>query len=170
MAASLLGVACIAGAPTSIPIYLPLGPEHEVVGVVIGLWKLDTEKNRERLSRETSLTTTEVEEFADRAQVRVGIRRSVVWGRLSEVVVLPEDWRYSTGTIVDDGVTINVGDIVTIRGARGHRVDFLESIVRKCNAPARPDEEWGFDLGCRNVDQFSERTGYGGESYVFTVF
>jgi hypothetical protein len=167
---SLFVVGCVAGAPTSIPFYGSLGPEQELVGVVIGLWKLDTEKNRERLSRERSLTTAEVEGLADRAQVRVGLRRSVIWGQFSEVVVLPENWRFSTAAIVDDGVTVNVGDVVMIRGAKGRRIDFLDSIVRKCNAPPLPNEKWGFDLGCRQVDKFSERTGYGGQNYIFTVF
>ena len=50
-----------------------------------------------------------------RYQVRVGIDRSVFIAEVSEVAVLPEGWTYSLDTIIDDGRTINVGD-VSVKG------------------------------------------------------
>jgi hypothetical protein len=169
-AVSLLGTGCVAGAPTAIRLPTSLGPDQEIMGVVIGLWEVDMKRNRERLSQEPSLSTKEIDDLTPRAQVRIGVRRGLFWGRFAEVVVLPENWTFSTTAVINDGVTVNVGDVVLIRGAMGRRVDFLLSILRKCDASPMPLEGWGFDLGCRRVEEFNQRTGYGGEYYIFTVF
>lgn len=171
-AVSVLGSGCVAGSPMAIRIPIPasmIGQDEEHMGVVIGLWQLDMKGNRERLSQDSTLSAKEIDNLTPRPQVRVGIQRSLLWGLAAEVVVLPENWKFSTTAVINDGITVNVGDVVLIRGAVGRRVDYLLSILRKCDDAPVPNERWGFDLGCRRVEEF-DGTGYGGEYYIFTMF
>ena len=167
-AAALLS-GCIAGAPLSIQVPRQLETEQEMVGVVNGLWLFDPEANRKRLASDKGIAPEILESLSENHQVRVGIKRSILVGSAAVVVVLPDGWRYSATEVVDDGVTVNVGDIVRIRGARGRQVDYLVRIERKCNKPATGPEPWGFDLGCQAVTDF-DSNGYGGEKYFLTMF
>jgi hypothetical protein len=145
--------------------------EEEIArGVVNGLWQYDYSQNVERLQGAFTHTSPErASDLGARYQVRVGIDRSVFVYEASEVAVLPEGWAYSLGSIVDDGRTINVGDVVELRGEIGTSLDHVVVILRKCNAPPVPGESKDWNIGCKSVKDFDKR-GYGGEKYYLTGF
>ncbi len=163
--------ACSAANPLSISARGGLHSETgEFRGVVNGLWRFDPNENRDRLEGYlTGASEDQVARLADRHQVRVGIDRSLFLGEASEVTILPEGWTYSMDRVVDNGRTINIGDVVQIRSEAGSSVEVLTGIVRKCDQPALPDENADWDIGCKFVDSFG-RSGYAGETYFLTAF
>lgn len=170
LVAFLAGCAASPAGPVYlIPRRLP-GPEEELVGVVNGLWRYSLPENQERLRRDHLFERSEIQALADRHMVRVGISRGVLTGRFAEYVLLPEGWRYSAIDVVDDGKTINVGDVVVLRAAKPRRTDYLIGIKRKCNAPPASGERPEWSIGCIPVTKFGKKTGYGGEQYVFSIF
>jgi hypothetical protein len=139
-------------------------------GVVNGLWEHDPDTNRARLNgffagADESLAT----ELSNRYMVRVGINRSYFLGSFSEYVVLPEGWIYSMDAVMNDGRTINIGDVVDIRGHIGTNLESVVAIVRKCDAPPVPDENKDWNIGCRRIEAF-DASGFGGAKYWLSVF
>jgi hypothetical protein len=139
-------------------------------GVVNGLWQHDYSQNLQRLQGAFARTSSgRASDLGMRYQVRVGINRSVFIAEVSEVAVLPDGWTYSLDTIIDDGRTINVGDVVDLRGELGTNLNHVVVLVRKCNTPPLPGERKDWDIGCKTVKGFDAR-GYGGEKYFVTAF
>jgi hypothetical protein len=139
-------------------------------GVVNGLWEHDTDRNRARLKSlfagaDESLAT----ELSSRYLVRVGINRSYLFGSFSEFVALPDGWVYSMDAVVNDGRTINVGDVVDIRGHIGTNLESVVAIVRKCDAQPVPGENKDWSIGCRRIEAF-DSSGFGGTKYWLSVF
>lgn len=174
--AVLLGVvvllnACTAANPLSITWAGETYKEEKITrGVVNGLWQHDYFQNLQRLQGAFAATNSErASGLGMRYQVRVGINRSVFIAEASEIAVLPEGWTYSLDTIIDDGRTINVGDVVELRGELGTKLDHVVVLVRKCNTPPLPGERKDWDIGCKTVKGFDNR-GYGGEKYFVTGF
>ena len=108
-------------------------------------------------------------ELIDRHLVRVGINRSFFVGSFLDVVALPEGWTYSLEKVVDDGHTINVGDVVDVRGHIGTNMESVISIVRKCNAIPVPGENKDWSIGCKRIEAF-DASGYGGDKHYLSGF
>ncbi|MFO1394208.1 MAG: hypothetical protein U1F09_10655 [Steroidobacteraceae bacterium] len=145
-------------------------PDKSYRGVVNGVWKYDTTANEKRLTGPYCEASAEdAAQLADRYQVRVGIDRGMFIGEFSEVVLLPPGWSYSLDAVVNDGRTINVGDVVEVRlePARGLRT--VTGLVRKCDQAPLPDENPDWNIGCKRVEAF-HKDGYGGETYYLTGF
>jgi hypothetical protein len=142
---------------------------ESVTGVVNGLWQCDTEQNSKRLAGMfVRATPTEIPSLANRCQVRVGIDKAVV-GESREIVVLPEAWRYSLDAVIDDGRTVNLGDVVVVTRHAESRLSSLDRIERKCSAPAAPTENKDWNIGCKSAERFDSR-GYAGERYFWLGF
>jgi hypothetical protein len=139
-------------------------------GVVNGVWQYDPTRNSERLQgRFVGLSPDDARTLVGRYQVRVGIDRGWFVFRADDVVVLPAGWTYSLAAVIDNGRTINVGDVVQLRTLAGTHLNLLESIVRKCDSPPIPGENKDWDIGCKAVKYF-DASGYGGERYYLTGF
>jgi hypothetical protein len=108
-------------------------------------------------------------QLSNRYLVRVGINRSYFIGRFLEFVALPEGWTYSTDEVVNDGHTINIGDVVDVRGHVGTNVESVIAIVRKCDAQPVPDENKDWNIGCGRIEAF-DSAGFGGNKYYLSVF
>jgi hypothetical protein len=171
---SLLILAILAGCTSANPLATsfpdaPYSEEKMLRGVVNGFWEFDPDRNMARLQSPFAKADKELaKELADRHLIRVGINRSIWIGRSLEVVALPNGWTYSLVEPVDDGKTINIGDVVDVRGHVGTNVESVVSIVRKCNATPLPDENKNWSIGCKHVDSF-DANGYG-EKYYWTAF
>jgi hypothetical protein len=147
-------------------------PENEELhrGVVNGLWRYDPLENVKRLTGHLSgASSDDAQRLANHYQVRVGIDRSWWWGTFSEVAVLPEGWTYSLDKVVDDGRTVNIGDVVEIRTDAGKTFETFVRIIRKCDQPPVSDENPDWSIGCKSVDAFRP-DGYAGEVYYLTTF
>jgi hypothetical protein len=170
MTSTLLS-ACSVGAPFVIATSDPVQTEEKVVrGVVNGLWRFDPSQNAHRLTKTAvGASQSEAAAFYDRYQVRVGIDRGHFIAKFVEVVPLPVGWKYSLDKIIDDGRTVNVGDVVDIRTARGSRIIPLAQIVRKCDRDPLPNENPDWKIGCKAYKSFNSN-GYAGEVYVMTGF
>ena len=83
-----------------------------------------------------------------------------------EVAPLPEGWTYSLDKVIDDGRTVNVGDIVDIRTIIGGHVVPVIEIVRKCDAAPAPGENRDWQIGCKSYSSFNAK-GYAGEVLGF---
>ena len=148
----------------------PYSDEKVSRGVVNGFWEYDPAKNEARLKGAIAKAGDELaKELADRHLVRVGINRSFFVGRFLDVVALPEAWTYSLEKVVDDGRTINVGDVVDVRGHIGTNVESVITIVRKCSATPMPGENKDWGIGCKRIETF-DASGYGGDKYYLSVF
>jgi hypothetical protein len=79
---------------------------------------------------------------------------------------------HSLSTKSSDPKVINVGDIVRVRIQPGRRFDFVEDLVRKCDAPAAPSENHDWNIGCKTYRNFTKwgHNGYAGERYFLTTF
>ncbi len=163
--------ACSAANPLAISWPGPTYTEPTVVrGVVNGLWQYDVSQNIHRLQGAyAGVSPVEVPALSARYQVRVGINRSAFVYEASEVAVLPEGWTYSLDTVTTDGRTINVGDVVELRGQVGTNLDHVVVLIRKCNSPPDPGERKDWNIGCKKIEHFDSR-GYGGEKYYLTGF
>lgn len=163
--------ACSAANPLSISYAdSPYSTEEVSRGVVNGLWEYDPPKNLVRLTGMFAGAEDQLAaQLADRHLVRVGINRSFFVAEFLEIVVLPEGWKYSLDAVVNDGRTINVGDVVDVRGHIGTNVESVIAIVRKCHAPPVPDENKDWNIGCKRVEGFDAR-GYGGEKHYLSGF
>jgi hypothetical protein len=140
--------------------------EKEIRGVVRGLWSYSPEQNIDRLTRlSIGASESEAAPFAERYQVRVGVWYNAFAYQAIKVVPLPAGWTYSLDEIVNDGRTVNVGDIVDLRTIVGRRIIPLDRIVRKCDQPPTPDEREDWQLGCKSYDRFDDE-GYAGEVNV----
>jgi hypothetical protein len=166
-----LVAACTSANPLGISVpALTYKEERTIRGVVNGLWKHDTEGNSRRLQGAfVDATEAEAGLLADQHQVRVGINRSYFVASFLEIVLLPKDWSYSLDEVVDDGHTINVGDVVDVQPRVGTKITTVTSIVRKCNAAPAPDENKDWAIGCKPVEEFDSR-GYGGQKYYLSGF
>ena len=171
LVAAALSSACSAGAPLVFATSDPVQSEEKVIrGVVNGLWRYDSAQNADRLTKiAVGASESEAAEFSDRYQVRVGIDRGVLVAKFVEVVPLPAGWTYSLDKVIDDGQTVNVGDVVEIRTIIGSRIIPLVQIVRKCDEAPMPGENRDWRLGCRSYESF-QSNGYAGEVYVLTGF
>ena len=167
----------LAGCSTAVPLGIPLpegspesAPGQTYRGVVNGVWKYDPAANRKRLQGpHVEASPEDAARLADRHQVRVGIDRSLIIGEYSEVVLLPDGWSYSLDALVDDGRTVNVGDVVEVRQVPASGLQTVTTIVRKCSEPPLPEENPDWDIGCKRIESF-HRDGYGGETYYLTAF
>lgn len=168
---SILLSACSVGAPFVIATSDPVQTEEKVIrGVVNGLWRFDPSQNVHRLTKmEVGASQSEAAAFYDRYQVRVGIDRGYFIAKFVEVVPLPVGWKYSLDKIIDDGRTVNVGDVVDIRIISGSRIIPLAQIVRKCDRAPLPDENPDWKIGCKIYESFKSN-GYAGEVYIMTGF
>jgi hypothetical protein len=164
-------VACTSANPLGVVVPGLTHKDVETIrGVVNGVWQHDPDKNRARLQGMfIDAADSEANLLSQLHQVRVGINRSYFLGSAFEVVLLPEGWSYSLAEIVDDGHTINVGDVVDVRGRIGTKITTVTSIVRKCNAEPLPDENKDWGIGCKSVSEF-DASGYGGEKYCLSGF
>ena len=154
--------------------YVPTNREGEIldgvettIGVVNGLWQCTEEQNATRLAS-MFFEAADISSLSGRCQVRVGIDKAVV-GRACEVVVLPGNWRISPDTVVDDGRTVNIGDVVVVKRAIDSRLSQLDQIVRKCGSPPMPTENKDWSIGCKAVTDF-DANGYAGERYFWMGF
>jgi len=139
-------------------------------GVVNGLWEFDVVRNEQRLKGTyAKASPSEARELATRYQVRVGIDRSIFVYKAAEIVVLPEGWTHSPKSLVDDGRTINIGDVIEMRGRVGTNFEIVQVIVRKCDEAPVPGENKDWNIGCRTIEAFDSR-GYAGERYYLTGF
>lgn len=139
--------------------------------MVNGLWRYDLAENKIRLQQDKRLLSeARIEELSTRYLVRVGMRRSNLNPRIAEYVVLPEGWRFSPVDIVNDGRTVNVGDIVTLKVASPRMVDYLTGIERKCDSTPDASERPEWQIGCTAVTAFGDKSGYGGKHYYWTGF
>jgi hypothetical protein len=137
--------------------------EREIRGVVRGLWSYSPEQNTHRLTRlSIGASESEAAPFAGRYQVRVGVWNNAFAYYAIKVVPLPEGWTYSLGEVVNDGRTVNVGDVVDLRTIVGQRIIPLVRIVRKCDQAPSPDESEDWQLGCKSYDGFNDK-GYAGD-------
>jgi hypothetical protein len=163
--------ACSAANPFAITLAGETYKEEKLTrGVINGLWLYDYSQNVRRLQGMFAGTdSTRASALGTRYQVRVGINRSVFIAESSEIAVLPEGWAYSLDAVIDDGRTINVGDVVELRGEIGTNLDHVVAVIRKCNAPPVSGERKDWDIGCKTVKGFDTR-GYGGERYFLTGF
>ena len=164
-------VACTSANPLAIAVPgLTHKDEETIRGVVNGVWQHDPGTNRARLQGMfISASDSEAGPLSESHQVRVGINSSCFVSSSFEVVLLPEGWSYSLDEVVDDGRTINVGDVVDVRGRVGTKITTVSSIVRKCNAAPAPDENKDWSIGCKSVSEF-DASGYGGEKYYLCGF
>lgn len=159
----------------------PTGPERVVQGVVNGLWNCTATQNRARLDKyKKYLGTINPGTVEPQCQVRVGVqqlgrmwdsgpRPPKTWHPFIELVILPPDWRVELADIIDDGRTVNFGDIVEVSYQNFRVANPLIRIVRKCNAARDPSELPEWQIGCRKFDGF-DAGGYAGDHYVWTVF
>ena len=145
--------------------------EDKVIrGVVRGLWRYGPKENVDRFTRfSVGASSSEAAGFANRYQVRIGIDLNMFGYMAVEVVPLPEGWTYSLDKVIDDGRTVNVGDIVDIRTTVGARIVPLVAIVRKCDAAPLPGENRDWPIGCKTYDSFRSN-GYAGEVGALTGF
>jgi hypothetical protein len=169
--AAIFVTACTSANPMAISFADPPYTDEKVSrGVVNGFWEYDPAKNKTRLKGAFAKAGDELaKELADRHLVRVGINRSYFVGRFLDVVALPEGWTYSLEKVVDDGRTINVGDVVDVRGHIGTNVEAVIAIVRKCSATPVPDENKDWSIGCKRIETF-DASGYGGDKQYLSVF
>ncbi len=148
----------------------PYSDEKVSRGVVNGFWEYDPAKNEARLKGAFAKAGDELaKELANRHLVRVGINRSYFFGHSLEIVALPEGWTYSLEEVVDDGRTINVGDVVDVRGHIGTGVESVIALVRKCSATPMPGENKDWSIGCKSIETF-DASGYGGDKYYMSAF
>lgn len=151
----------------------PQGEEETLRGVVTGLWKLEPKQAFARMTKyEEHLTPQEISDYSQRYLVRVGFRSAPPFELLSPVrlskaaerVVLPAGWSHDPLALSTDPEIINVGDVVEIRFRKGRYYQFLNAIVRQCNALPmdRERKEWG--LGCKTYRNF-DKLDYAGENY-----
>ena len=147
----------------------PMQHEEKVIrGVVRGLWKYEPEENLDRFTHSSvGASASEATGFANRYQVRVGIYTNMIGYGHFKVVPLPEGWTYSLDKVIDDGRTVNVGDIVEIRTIVGSRIVPLVAIVRKCDDAPLPGENPDWRLDCQSYGSF-ESNGYAGELNAWT--
>ena len=139
-------------------------------GVVRGLWRYGSEENVERLTRiSVGASASEAASFANRYQVRVGIEVNAFMFKAFKVVPLPEGWTYSLDKVIDDGRTVNVGDIVDIRSTIGSRIVPMVAIIRKCDDVPLPGENREWQLACKSYDSFGPH-GYAGEVDALTGY
>ena len=163
--------ACTSANPMGISVPdLPYADEQESRGVVNGFWEYDPAKNEARLKGAFAKAGDELaKELANRHLVRVGVNRSLFVGSSLEVVALPDGWTYSLEEVVDDGRTINVGDVVDVRGHIGTNVESIIAIVRKCSVTPMPSENKDWNIGCKRIETF-DVSGYGGDKHYWSVF
>jgi hypothetical protein len=160
-----------------------MGDERILTGVVNGIFEYKPDVTRQRLSKwDDTLTDSDLESLSKRYVVRVGYRR-ISRGALlipfytpknlrslaTEYVLLPEGWLANAFEVSADEKVINVGDVVTVRTVMGRYYDFLDTVVRKCNAAATLGENRDWQLGCKTYQQFDEH-GYAGEKYYIRHF
>ncbi len=156
----------------------PKGDARIVRGVVNGLWKYDPDKVSGMMAKyDEQLTPEERAEYSKRYIIRVGVRRGppieflspIVLGRWIEYVVLPEGWSYDAQAISSDPTKINVGDVVDVWTQKGRYVDFLNAVVRQCDAPpvAGENKEWA--IGCKTYQGF-DKAGFAGDHHYFRSF
>ncbi len=144
--------------------------ERDLRGVVNGFWQYDATRNKARLTGSWGKADeATASALASRYLVRMGIDRSYVWGTFAGLVVLPEGWTYSLTDVVDDGRTINIGDVVDTRTIVGTNLVEVVAIVRKCNATAVADENKDWSIGCTQVEGF-DSFGYAGKKYYLSIF
>ena len=159
----------------------PTEPESTLEGVINGLWEYNPEWTRGQLQKHMPyLSAAEIEEYSQRYAVRVGINRAVVIplpvtvlrSEASTYVLLPAGWSHSLSGRSPDPKVINVGDIVRVRVQPGRRFDFVEDLVRKCDAPALPSENRDWNIGCKTYKKYTKwgHNGYAGERYFLTSF
>ena len=58
-----------------------------------------------------------------------------------------------------------LGDVVEVRVQKNRLVDYFESIRRKCNETAASEEQWDWDIGCFDVDDFGSDS-YAGKAFL----
>lgn len=140
-------------------------PSKMYRGVVFGLWDYDSKANEARLTGPyCEASTVEATRLSDRYQVRVIADRGFFENEGSFVVLLPEGWTYSANAVVDNGHTVNVGDIVNVLVEPARGIRSVVDLVRKCDAPAQPADKRAWTIGCRKVETFN-KNGYGGEPH-----
>lgn len=145
-------------------------PEAVYRGVVNGLWQYDPPTNQARLQGPfCEADEDDAIRLSGRYQVRVGIDRGIVFGEFSEVVLLPEGWKYSTDEIINDGRTVNVGDVVVVHLEPAKGLRTVTDIVRKCDQAPTQGENKDWSIGCKRISSF-QKNGYGGEIYRLTGF
>lgn len=81
---------------------------------------------------------SEAAEFSDRYQIHVGIDRGTLVAKFVEVVPLPDGWTYGLDKVINDGQTLNVGDVVEIRTSVGSRIIPADDEVVLCPPGTSP--------------------------------
>jgi hypothetical protein len=156
----------------------PKGEARIVRGVVNGLWKYDREKFGALMAKyDEQLTPEERTEYSDRYIVRVGIDRAppiefispFPLGKWIEYVVLPADWSHDPRTISADPKVINVGDVVDVWAQKGRYFDFLNALVRQCDAAPVAGENKDWNIGCKTYEDF-DKAGFAGDYHYLRTF
>ena len=137
--------------------------------MVNGLWRFDKDQNSKRLlngylpPENASMAST----FADRYQVRVEIERGVLFTRFSEIAILPIGWEYRLDKVVNNGHTVNIGDLVDIQTVIGTKITSVVTIVRKCDqAPRAGKGSSSWNIGCKLDGSFGSNDYAGGKSII----
>lgn len=162
---------CSAGAPLVIDHDEVATQVRSFRGVVNGLWRFDQDENAGRLLKgylPAESAAMMAPALAERHQVRVGIDRGVI-GKFSDVSVLPVGWTHSLDKVVDDGRTVNIGDVVDIQTVIGTKITTVVAIARKCDRAPLAGENPDWNIGCKLAYQFGAN-GYAGSKYYLTVF
>lgn len=156
----------------------PKGEARVVRGVVNGLWKYDPEKTLAHMAKyDEHLTPEERQKYSGRYIVRVGVRRGppieflspFALGKWVEYVVLPEGWTHDALAVSSDPKVINVGDVVDVWAQKGRYYDFLNALVRQCDAPPTAGENKDWSIGCKTYDDF-DKQGFAGDYHYFRSF
>jgi hypothetical protein len=183
----LLGIALVTGCVSSPanPMLLcldnnpdPKGEARVIRGVVNGLWKYDPEKTLAHMAKyDEHLTPEQRQEYSGRYIVRVGVNRGppieilspFALGKWVEYVVLPPDWSHDALAVSNDPKVINVGDVVDVWAQKGRYYDFLNALVRQCDAPPVAEENKDWSIGCKTYNGF-DKAGFAGDYHYFRSF
>jgi len=156
----------------------PKGEARIVRGVVNGLWQYDPDKTSEMMAKyDEQLTPEERSEYSKRYIIRVGIKRGppfeflspIALGKWIEYVVLPDHWSYDAQTMSPDPTVINVGDVVDVWAQKGRYFDFLNALVRQCDAPPVTGENRDWAIGCKTYQGF-DKAGFAGDYHLLRSF
>ncbi len=125
-------------------------------GVVIGVYRLTEKDNTRRLLGQHGKIQREMLDVWKKRQL-VRVLLDEHWhiplvassADHAELVALPSDWRVMSNELVNDGKTINIGDIVRTETVIGATLEQVTAIVRKCNASPAVDENVDWQIGCK---------------------
>ena len=153
----------------------PQGDETIVRGVVNGLYEYNPDRTATALEKYApGLSADDRAELSRRYVVRIGVNRGyspvlVNLAVAADYVLLPAGWKHDRSAISADPSVVNVGDIVEFRMQAHRYFNYLDSVVRKCDATPVANEKRDWQIGCKTYPAWDAH-GYAGEIYHFTKF